>query len=388
MAAREAAGQAGFDALLAWSTAGSSLYGYADVFWLTNHYSQVPRVPVEIPGIMRGWGQAAFVLPVRDGTPTLVVESSDWRPDLVVSERVVDSHDLYARAAQALVELGLGKARIGIAGTTVMPHSGWEVLRAALPGATLLAADNLLGRLRMRKSPAEVAMMRHASAAGAAIQNAMVAALREGGTDNDLARVAYQVCADTGAVPWEFAFASGPHSGHGYWPRLPAWDRTRRYRRGDIVHPDVYGAVNGYLYDVQRTYIVGGEISPKLRRLLDGVTGVVDALCASCRPGVAVAEVARTRTRWLGEHGLLAAHEVISDTSVRPLAASGHGLGAGFELPWVYEGSEEILEPGMTIALEVYLADTAVGTVANEEVVLVTEGEPEILTADSPSRHW
>jgi Xaa-Pro aminopeptidase len=70
------------------------------------------------------------------------------------------------------------------------------------------------------------------------------------------------------------------------------------------------------------------------------------------------------------------------------LAASGHGVGTGFELPWIYEGSTDVLEPGMTLALEVYVSEPGLGTVANEEVVLVTTGEPEVLTLSSPARHW
>ena len=42
----------------------------------------------------------------------------------------------------------------------------------------------------------------------------------------------------------------------------------------------------------------------------------------------------------------------------------------------------------MTIALEVYLSEPGVGTVAFEHVVLVTEAEPEILTLGCPSRWW
>jgi Xaa-Pro aminopeptidase len=214
--------------------------------------------------------------------------------------------------------------------------------------------------------------------------------IHPGATDNDLARVAYGVCCDHGAVPYDFAFASGPHSGHGYWSRLPAWDRERRYVDGDVVHPDVYGAVNGYFYDVQRTRIVGGRPSPAQRRLLDGVVDVVDALCDACRAGATVADVARLREEWLVEHGFAQppTPEKIGADLLMPLAASGHGLGLGFERPWVLGSDEEVLEPNMTIAIEVYLSDPHIGTVVNEEVVLVTHGQPEILTRDAPARAW
>jgi Xaa-Pro aminopeptidase len=70
------------------------------------------------------------------------------------------------------------------------------------------------------------------------------------------------------------------------------------------------------------------------------------------------------------------------------LVGVGHGLGLGFELPWVDPGSTWTLEPSMTIALEVYLSEPGVGTVAFEHVVLVTDGEPEVLTLGCPARWW
>jgi Xaa-Pro aminopeptidase len=383
------AGTRGFDGLLVWSTGGSALDGYGDVFWLANHYSQVPRVSIEYPGWMRGWGQTAFVLPAA-GRGTLVCESNDWRRDLVVADHVVSSLDLYGQVARSMKEAGLANGRIGLVGGAIIPLRAWEAITSELPGARFEPADEILANRRMRKSSAEVDMMRHANSAAAAIQNAMFEAIAEGKTDNDLARVAYATCCDVGAVPWEFAFASGPHSGHGYWGRLPAWDRERLYERGDIVHPDVYGCVNGYFYDVQRTYIVGNKPGKELVRLLEGAVGVIEALTAACRPGTPVADVARVRGEWLAEHGLAepADRSAGSDDLLTPLLASGHGVGVGFELPWVYEGSTDLLEPNMTIALEVYISEPGVGTVVNEEVVLVTEGEPEVLTAGSPARHW
>jgi Xaa-Pro aminopeptidase len=231
--------------------------------------------------------------------------------------------------------------------------------------------------------------MRHACEVGAAIQNAMLPHAELGATDNDVAAAGLAACCEYGAVLWDFAFASGPHSGHGYWSRLPAWDRERTYEAGDIVHPDAYGCVNGYFFDIQRTVIVGADPTAEQRRLLDGVVGVVDALCDACRPGTPVADLARLRGTWLEEHGLEMSREATEEgTQLTPLAASGHGVGTGFELPWVIHNSDEVIASGMTIAMEVYISDPAVGTVVNEEIVLVTEDGPEVLTRSCPARRW
>jgi Xaa-Pro aminopeptidase len=154
------------------------------------------------------------------------------------------------------------------------------------------------------------------------------------------------------------------------------------------VHPDAYGSVNGYLYDLQRTVVVGGEPTPAQRRILDGAVGVVDALCAAAVAGTPVADLARLSQAWLTEHGFGSEPAPDVGDALTPLVAVGHGLGTGFELPWVDSSSEDRLEPGMTIALEVYVGEEGAGTAVTEEVVLVTADGPEILTAGCPSRRW
>jgi Xaa-Pro aminopeptidase len=328
------------------------------------------------------------VLPA-DGAASLVVESQDWRRDLVECDAVRDSHDLYGEVARTLVDAGLAGKRLGLIGGAVLPLRGWERIDEATPDTAWEPADSLLQALRMRKSPAEIAMMRHANAVGAAIQVAMLSAAEPGRTDADLVRRGLDVCLEHGAVPFEFAFASGPHAGHVYWSRLPAWDRTRPYERGDIIHPDAYGCVDGYFYDVHRSLVVGGDPTPEQRRLLDGAVDCVHALCAACRPGVPVADIARLRGDWLAANGFADdANEAAPEEFLRQLEACGHGVGVGFELPWVDGRETELLEPGMTIALEVFLSAAGAGTAAFEEVVLVTDGEPEIITADCPARWW
>lgn len=389
-AVARAAADAGFDGLLVWSSCGSGLDAFGNAFYLTNHYSPVPRVNVDIAPFMTGWGQTAVILRA-DGELTLVMENPDYRDDLVVAANVASSRDVYAETATALQAAGLAEARVGLVGASCLPLAAWQVISAAAPGARFEPADELLFRARARKSEAELAWMRHASRVGCAIQQAMLELAAPGRTDADLARAGMDVCLDHGAVLWDFAFASGPASGHGYWSRLPPWDRERRYQPGDIIHPDAYGCVDGYFFDLQRTLIVGADPTPRQRWLLDGVVGVVEALCEASRPGVSAGDVARVRHDWLADYGYVDPQPPGQSGDaelMEQLVAVGHGLGLGFELPWVDPGSDWLLEPAMTIALEVYLSEPGVGTVAFEHVVEVTDAEPRILTLDCPARWW
>jgi Xaa-Pro aminopeptidase len=126
-------------------------------------------------------------------------------------------------------------------------------------------ADEILERMRVVKSPAEIEMMRHASAVSVEVMNAMLEAVAVGRTDGDLAAIGFRVATARGGTPWDFGMASGPHSKHMWWSRLPAFDTARPYAAGDLVHPDVYGCVNGYFYDFVRSTVVGGEPTAEQR---------------------------------------------------------------------------------------------------------------------------
>ncbi len=380
----------GLDGLLVWSSCGSALDSFGHAFYLTNHYSPVPRVNVDIEPFMTGWGQTAVVL-TPDAKTLLVSENPDIRHDLIVADRVMASRDVYAETVAALRAAGLERGRVGLVGASCMPVAVWRRITDALPQLRLEDADMVLYRRRMLKSHAELGLMRHASAIGCEIQNSMLRLAEPGATDLDLAIAGTTTCMEHGAVLWDFAFASGPASGHGYWCRLPPWDRERRYAAGDIIHPDAYGAYDGYFFDVQRTRVAGDDPAPRLRWLLDGVVGVVEALCDASRPGVAAADIARLKAAWLADYGytqLSGESAQVDDQLMQPLDAVGHGLGLGFELPWVDTESPWVLEPSMTIALEVYLSEPGVGTVAFEHVLIVTDDAPEVLTTGCPSVWW
>jgi Xaa-Pro aminopeptidase len=243
----------------------------------------------------------------------------------------------------------------------------------------------------MVKSPAEIAMMRQASAVSVELMNAMFAEAAVGRTDADLVAAGFSTAARLGAQPYEFAMASGPEDGHLWWARLPSWNWQRPYEAGDIVHPDIYGVVDGYFYDFVRSIVVGGEPTDAQVEILEGGIGAIHAACAAARPGNTAADVFAAGRAYLRDNGL--DHDEPADTGVIDLSTDvlesfGHGIGVGMEPPWLTPTSDVELVPGMTLAIEQHCSRPGVGTMRYEETVLVTDGEPEIMTAACPARWW
>jgi Xaa-Pro aminopeptidase len=338
-----------------------------------------------------GFGHAGLVVPV-EGPATLVVDQPDWRTDLVDCDEVMVSRDVYRGVALAMRTSGLAGKRVGLTDEERMTVAAQRALIDELPGTTVVRADDLLMRRRMVKSAAEIEMMRFASLVGVEVMGAMLTAAEEGVSDAEVVAAGFEVACLLGAQPYDFAMASGPEDGHLWWSRLPSWNWRRRYERGDVVHPDIYGAVDGYFYDFVRSCVVGGEPTTAQLELLEGGIGCIHAAASAAKAGNEARDVYAAGRTYLRDAGLDHADDPeggVVDLSTEVLESIGHGLGLGWEEPWLTPQSDVVLEPGMTLAIEQHVSRRGVGTIRYEEVVLVQDqGGPEILTSACPARWW
>ncbi|MBA3735863.1 MAG: aminopeptidase P family protein [Actinobacteria bacterium] len=382
--AAEDASARGLDALLVWSVGGSRVDSFADVFYLTNHYSTESRCH-DVRPLMTGFGHAAVVVPV-DGEPALLVHKPDWRTDLVAIDEVESDHDLYRLVVASLRAKGLERARIGLVREDFVPLPLYRELCEEFPEAEFVSGGDVLEHRRMVKSPAEIKHMRHASAVSVEIMNAMFAAAEVGNTDGDLATIGFKRATELGATPWDFAMASGPHSTHVWWGRLPSFDAKRKYAKGDIIHPDVYGCVDGYFYDFVRSIIVGRSPTDDQLALVEAGISLIHHVCEQIGPGVRASDIYESSIAWIGEQGWLDESSGVTPT-MTPLPFLAHGIGLGWEGPWISADNETTFEPGMTVAVETTLSLNGEGS-GYEETVLVTDDGYEIMTAACPARWW
>ncbi|HWF73190.1 MAG TPA: M24 family metallopeptidase, partial [Solirubrobacteraceae bacterium] len=361
----------------------------ADVLYLTNHYSAFPQIP-DRPGKWSGRGHSGLVMPAgEDGT--LVVEIPDWREDLVHAHDVRVSLDLWAGLAETLRDRGLAAGHVGLIGRESMLHIAVERICDELPDLTLSWADDMIEGLRRIKSPNEIALMRESTRVGCEMVEAFMTAAVPGATEADCVLAALECGLPQGAFPLDIPVASGPHVDHFLWQRMPSWDYKRPLEPGDMIHPDMYGTVNGYFYDMVRTTVAGRQATPAQREVLGASVAVVEHVIAGMRPGASCGELFERGASWLTEHGFEAPGQE-STEGVALLGQSypsfGHSLGLAWENPSIVPGESAVLEPGMVVAVEAEVGRPGAGTGAFEHNVLVTDTGAEVLTEHAGSVWW
>lgn len=249
-------------------------------------------------------------------------------------------------------------------------------LRDDYPEADLANAFEIVARLRMVKSPAEIMRMRRAADATMAGIRAAAALVRPGVDERTLQGEFERVCRASGAqsIPFTPIIKSGPNS---LWPwRVLAAHYNRRNRRmedGDLVILDVGCELNGYVSDVGRTFPASGTFTEVQREKLLVSTRTAEAVIAAVRPGVTLRELTQM------------AYDAIPDEEepyMQTPSFFGHHIGLSTGDPALLD---EPLAPGMVFTIEPWYYNHDIGvSVFVEEVVLVTEDGAEILTDALP----
>ncbi|MGW2910255.1 aminopeptidase P family protein [Streptomyces asoensis] len=264
-----------------------------------------------------------------------------------------DGKDPYAATAALLDTDG----RYGISDGAWAMHL--LALQRALPATSYASLTDALPMLRAVKDASELELMAAAGAAADAafeeIRRVPFGGRREKEVGADLADLLRRF----GHSQVDFTIvASGPNGAN---PHHEVGDRL--IRDGDMVVLDFGGLKDGYGSDTSRTVHVG-EPTEEERRVHDLVREAQEAGFRAVRPGVACQEVDR------------AARAVITDAGYGEyfIHRTGHGIGVTtHEPPYMIEGEERPLEPGMCFSVEpgVYLPDRF--GVRIEDIVTVTE---------------
>jgi Xaa-Pro aminopeptidase len=345
--ARAATAAAGLDALLI--TPGP------DLRYLTGYRARPSERLTCL--VLPAAGDPVLVLPRLERTGALAspvgplgLELLDW----------ADGADPFGLVAKALPATG------PVAVDDHMPAAAVLGLRAALPDTEQRLAGPVLGPLRTRKAPDEVAALRAAGAAIDRVHARMGEWLRPGRTERAVGRdVADAILAEGHEIVDFTIVASGPNGAS------PHHDVSGRViGAGEAVVVDIGGTTeDGYCSDSTRTYVLGtapAGFADSYAVLLAAQKAAV----AAVRPGVTAESVDA------------AAREVITAAGYGEafLHRTGHGIGVlTHEDPYIVDGNTQRLEPGMAFSVEpgIYVAGQHGARI--EDIVVVTEDGVERL---------
>ena len=249
-------------------------------------------------------------------------------------------------------------------------------LQTDYPQARLVNAFEVIARLRMVKTPAEIERMRAAADATMAGIRAAAGRVRPGADERSLQGEFERACRTFGAqsIPFTPIVKSGPNS---LWPwRILAAHynrRNRALRDGDLVILDVGCEVDGYVSDVGRTFPANGRFSDIQREKLEVSNHATAAIIAAVRPGVTLRQLTQVAYDAIPDH---------EEPYMQTGSFFGHHIGLSVGDPALLD---EPLAPGMVFTVEPWYYNHELGvSVFVEEVVLVTDDGAEVLTAALP----
>ena len=379
-AARELARERGFSALVAWSRGGSTQDHYADVYYLTGFYTHQPFIPDE-PGRWRAHGHTALVLPF-DEQGTLLLDMTELQDPKPTADRVRFTGDLVESLIATVEETVPSGTDVALLGGEALAWRWGRELSARLPEHCFVEADDLAQELRLIKSAAELDLLRAAGDVGTrAVDAAMEAAVPDA-TEAEIAATGIAEIIRAGGALYGLGLSSGPWA-HTFSPSTPAAYSRRRLKAGDVIRLDLYGSIDGYLFDLGRSRIVGRSPTQEQQEILDAVRDSVHAGTELLRPGETLGAVARRCEEVLGASAYVRRHGL-----PRTMMGGtwGHSLGLDWGAPWIESTSSTVIRSGMCLAIERRIEAPGIGGANYENDVIVTDAGPEI-TTPAPVRY-
>lgn len=279
-------------------------------------------------------------------------------------------------------ELNLTNSTIGME-LGLHTRIGWtqnmfQEFKTTFPNITIIDATDLLWKLRMIKSKAEIEALKKACDATNEAFRVSFESLRPGMTERELGTIAYVTMTEqTGYRPSFVMIRSGPKKYD--MVNCPPFDKE--IEKGDILVLDLGATYKGYTCDFMRMACIG-EPTREQKEYFDVQLSSQIAGVEAVGPGVKVNEVCGACVRVIDEMGFA--------DKVTPVRGVGHGLGlSGGEPPSMSCSSDTILEPGMFITVEPIFTDkeAKIGSFAIEDNIVITKTGKKIFST-FPKELW
>jgi Xaa-Pro aminopeptidase len=282
----------------------------------------------------------------------------------------------------------------------ILTAEQFEGLQKLCPGVGFVNISPISLAQRGVKEPEEIIKLRRACDAVHAGHEAVLATLREGITELELAAAvenAHRLAGHEGIffirLP-DFFMSRGPIgagpnllknsgvvytiTGVGLSPAVPAGPSRRAIKQGETIVVDIPTLVDGYHADQTRTYCIGAA-GKAIHALYDDLKAVADHLIGAIRPGMTGRDVFRMAQKKAESLGR--SEEFMSFGKGKTSRMIGHGIGLELnEPPILSEFETSTIPEGCVVALDMHMMAHGSGVVKLEDMIFVGGGGNEILT--------
>ncbi len=248
-------------------------------------------------------------------------------------------------------------------------------LKDRFPHVEVKDCGQMIWKLRIIKSPAEIALIRKAGKIAVKAHIELMKSTRVGMHEYELAALYEYFVKKDGAqnLAYYMLICSGENH-----PYLHYYKHDRVLEDGDFLVIDVGPDLGYYDIDITISYPANGRFTPRQKEVYEACNAVHEANMQVYRPGLTVDQCRKEVADILEKQGF----DLSKDYFQRMRGGFGHYVGMA-----VHDvgGSPQVLKPGMVIANEplVVYPEEELG-VRVEDTILITETGCENLTAGLP----
>ncbi len=305
---------------------------------------------------------------------------------------------------QVLIDFGVNPLATAGLEMDVLPANLYIGFQEKFPKCRWVDVSDIIRKLRMIKSAYEIEQIKKSTAilhtGYTEIKKTIRAGVTELEIDGHLAMIArreghmgimrmrgwnqemthaHVLAGDSGSV---ITFLDSPHGGNGNTPAMAQGAGSRRIKKNEPIGIDYGVAVNGYISDQFRTYVIG-ELNDTLKKAHACSREIHLLLAQEAKPGVSCAQLYKRAKQKAIKEGYGDFFMGYGEGQVQFI---GHGIGLEIdEYPVISPRFDGILEEGMVFALEPMFVLPQQGVVGLEDDYLVTSEGLERLTLTEQS---
>lgn len=304
----------------------------------------------------------ALVIP-KASDPVIIapaLHEEDFKDASIETVLWTDGTDTTELLAKHLPESGV------ISIDNLWPSANLIALMRHRSDLTMLDSTATIAKLRLHKDEREQDLLRRAGKATDSVMESLFSRIRPGMTELDVEDELRSLWEQEGVTSMSFSpiIAAGsngasPHHQTG----------STKIEHGDMLVIDMGGKVAQYCSDITRTVAVG-DVSAPAKAAYDIVLRAQSMGVAAVKSGIPVEEIDIT------------VRKVIEDAGYGKyfVTRTGHGLGIEIhEEPYVYEGNQQTVEPGMVFSIEPGIYLPGQFGIRIEDVVIATDNGCENL---------